>query len=217
METIADVVEEITSAEGAGFDVSTAKAERTAQDAVKRLAAASQWIKAELELGPTVVGQAGYSLPDKIVRLLKVAVGENMPYQRKEIEELWDLRSGRDQLVDPAVAGGVFAERFAADGTTKSFDVFPTPEEAGLPITGLASIVPDDLVAGVTLPFPSQYRGAILDFGRAILYEQTDENIQQAAYYEKRAVSTAEGLYLLGNSRSGSGPHKARVAGHARR
>jgi hypothetical protein len=42
----------------AGFDVKEGQAEIEAQAAVKRVAAASQWIKAELELGPTISGPA---------------------------------------------------------------------------------------------------------------------------------------------------------------
>ncbi len=213
METLADVVAELTGPEAAGFDVSSVRAETIAQRAVKSLAAASHWIKAELELGPTVAGSANYSLPEKIVRLFDMAI-ENSPYGRRDIAVLWDLRSGRSQL--GGEEGGVFAERFSADGKSKSFDIYPTPESA-LPVLGLASIVPDDLAAGDTLPFPEQYRGALLDFARVELYEQTEENKALAESYEKRALSRAEGLYLLANARTGRGPWKIPVAGHRRR
>lgn len=215
MDTIADVVEEITSAKGAGFDVGDVKAERVAQRAVKRLAAASHWIKAELELGPTAAGQPNYLLPDKVVRLFALAVGANTPYGRRDIRVLWDVRAGREELVGEE--GGIFAERFDASGTVKSFDIFPTPEEGGLAILGLASIVPADLLPGQILPFPEQHRGAILDFARAELYEQTDENKAMSESYERRALSTGEGLFLLANARTGSGPWRIPVAGHRRR
>jgi hypothetical protein len=214
VDTIADVVEELTSAQASGFDVKDKRAEKIAQRAIKSLAAASHWIKAELELGPTVAGQAGYTLADKIVRLFDVVVGENTPYGRRDIRILWDLRAGRTTL--SGEEGGVFAERFDATGTKKTFDIYPTPEEV-LPILGLASITPDDLAAGETLPFPEQYRGAILDFARVELYEQSDENKALAESYEKRALSKAEGLFLLANARTGSGPWKIPVAGHRRR
>lgn len=217
METLGDVVEQLTSAQAAGFDIRESQAIKLANEGVKRLAAASHWIKAELELGPTVAGQAGYALPDKVVKLLLLTVGENQPYTSRSIEDLWDLRSGRAELVNTEAEPGVFAERFSADGKTKSFDVFPTPEEAGTPITGLCSIVPDDLVVADVLPFPAQSRGAVLDFATAAAYERSDENLAQAQPYEKRALGTAEGLFLLGNARSGKGVYKIPVAGRRRR
>jgi len=217
VETLADVVEQLTSAQAAGFDVKEAQAIKLAQEAVKRVAAVSQWIKAELVLGPTVVGQPGYTIPDRVIKLLELTVGENNPYVRKSIEDLWDLRAGRAELVNTNMSPGVFAERFAVDGSTKSFDLFPTPEEAGVPITGLASIVPEDLALAAELPFPAQHRGAVLDLATAAAYERTDENPAQAAGYEKRGLETAQSLYLLGNARTGSGPYKIPVAGHRRR
>lgn len=215
METVADVVAQLQGAQGAGFDVGVPQLEIVVQQAVKRFAADSQWIKAELELGPTVADQANYPLPDTVIKLLDVIVGENTPYTRRDIRTLWDLRSGRSELVSQE--GGIFAERFSADGKSKSFDIFPTPEVAGTIVQGLASVVPADLKAGETIPFPEQYRGAVQDFATAALYEMTDENVTQARYYEERAIAAASALFALGNSRTGSGPWKIPVAGHRRR
>jgi hypothetical protein len=217
VETLGDVVEQLTSAQAAGFDIKETQAIKLANEGVKRVAAASQWIKAELALGVTVAGSANYVIPEKVIRVIALTVGEDLPYTRKSIEDLWDLRAGRAQLVNTEAEPGVFAERFSADGLTKSFDVFPTPEEAGLPVTGLCSIVPDDLALADTLPFPAQHRGAVLDLSTAAAYERTDENLAQAAPYEKRGLGIAESLFLLGNARTGSGPYKIPVAGHRRR
>lgn len=217
MQTLGDVVEQLTSAQAAGFDIKESQALKLGNEAVKRVAAASQWIKAEVSFGATVAGTPSFVVPDKVIRLIALTIGENQPYTRKSIEQLWDLRAGRSQLVNTENEPGVFAERFSEDGQTKSFDVFPTPEEAGLPVSGLCSIVPDDLVATDVLPFPPQHRGAVLDLATAAAYERTDENLAQAAPYEKRGLAIAESLFLLGNARTGSGPYKIPVAGHRRR
>jgi hypothetical protein len=216
VETVADVVTQLTSAQAHGFDVKEGQAEIEVQAAVKRVAAASQWIKAQLELGPTISGQSSYVLPDTVVRLFDLIVGENTPYGRRDLRTLWDLRAGRSELL-AGEEGGIFAESFSADGKTKSFEVFPAPEESDVLIQGLASIVPADLGPADPIPFPQQYRSAVLDFAVAALYEKADENPQQASAYEGRALKTAESLYLLGNARAGSGPWKIPVAGHRRR
>lgn len=214
METVADVVEQLTSAQAHGFDVTPVQAEKEVQTAIKKVAGISQWIKAELELGPTVAGQSVYGLPDKVIRLYDLLVGENNPYKRYDVRTLWDVKAGRAEVRGE---GGVYAERFAADGTTKSFEIFPTPEETGVIVMGLASIVPDDLAAGVTLPFPEEHREAVLNFSVGSLYAKTDENRAQANEYEALARGVAESLALLANARTGSGPHKIHVAGHRRR
>lgn len=217
METLGDVVEQLTNAQAAGFDVKEAQAIKLAQEAVKRFAAKSHWIKAELQLGLTVVGAYNFVIPPKVIQMRKVTVGDNQPYTRKGIEELWDLRAGRSELVNTGASPGVFAERFSEDGITKSIDIFPTPEEAGQPVTGLASVLPDNLELTDELPFPADKRGAVLDLATAFAYERTDENPGQATYYEKRALAEAEALFLLSNARTGSGPFKIPVAGHRRR
>lgn len=216
MKTVADVVTQLTSAQGAGFDVGTPQATIAVQQAIKRVAAGSQWIKGQVELGPTVVGQARYVLPGNVIKLLDLTVGEDTPYTRRDLRILWALHSGRDELVGNGSEGGIFAEEFSADGKTKYVAIFPLPEEATV-LQGLASLVPADLLAGDELPFPEQHRGAVQDYATAYLYETVDENVNQAAYYEKRAQAVTESLFLLGNSRTGSGPYKIPVAGHRRR
>lgn len=213
METVGDVVAQLRSAQAHGFDVTVPQAELEVQAAIKRVAAISQWLKAELELGPTVAGQAVYPLADTVIRLYDLLVGENNPYKRYDVRSLWDVKGGRAELRGE---GGIYAERFAADGKSKSLEIYPAPEEA-TSLMGLASIVPADLLPSDTLPFPEEHREAVLDFAVAKLYEKTDENPGQASGYEGRAKATAESLFLLGNARTGSGPHKIHVAGHRRR
>jgi hypothetical protein len=217
MENVADVVEQLTSAQAAGFDLRGKQPELLAIEAVKRFAAKSHWVKAELTLGPTVAAQTVYTLPGQVVKLLDLLYGESTPYQAKSIRDLWDLKSGRAELVESEYLGGIFAERFSADGTLKQFEIFPAPEEGGEALTGLASIVPPDITLETALPFPEDKRRAVVDLAKAIAYEDTDEGFEPATYFEKRANAEAESLFLLGNARIGSGPYKIPVAGHRRR
>lgn len=214
MDTFDDAVEQLTSAQAAGFDLKGNQPANLIQEGIRRLAAKSHWIKAQLELGPTVTEQAAYPLEDKIIRLFDVAIA-NAPYTRRDIRILWDLRAGRSALASEE--GGVFAEAFSEDGKTKTIELFPTPEEGGQPILGLASIYPDPLSGTDELPFPYDHRRGVVDYAKGIAYEDTDENLTSGAYYIERANATAEALRLLGNARTGSGPYKIPVAGHRRR
>lgn len=216
MDTFADAVEELTSAQAAGFDVKQARAETVIQEGIRHLAARSHWIKAMLNLGPTVADQAAYTLPERVIRLFEVAIN-NDPYTRRNIHTLWDLRTGRSTLEPGAEEGGVFAEVGSEDGKSKSIELLPTPEEGEAEITGLASIYPEPLAASDELPFPADHRRAVVDYATGILYEGSDENQATGAFYRERADGTAEALRLFANARSGSGPWKIPVAGHRRR
>lgn len=217
MDTVADVVEQLTSAQAAGFDLRGKQPEFLAIEAVKRFAAKSHWIKAELVLGPTVAGQSVYLLPNEVVKLYDLLFGESTPYQSKDIRDLWDLKAGRAELINSDQNGGVFAERFSADGTLKQIEIFPAPEVDGEALTGLASIVPSRVTLATVLPFPEDKRRAVLDLAKGIAYEDTDEGLEPATYFERRGIAEAESLFLLGNARIGSGPYKIPVAGHRRR
>lgn len=215
MKTLADAVAQLRGPEAGGFDFSDTQAALLLNEGAKRLAAQSEWIRAELELGPTVAEQEEYVLPDKVVRLLRVAVA-GYPYERSDLQTLWDLRLGRLRLAAGGAEGGVFAERFGVDGKTKLFSLWLPPTESGLAVTGLAAITPDDLELTDELPFPEEFRRAVLDYAKGIAYEDTDENPQSGNYFLSRAEAEAVKLRNLANSRTGAGPHKARVAGHRR-
>jgi hypothetical protein len=214
VETLADAIAQFQGAEAGGFDLSEEQTVSLLNEGVKRFASVSEWIRAELELGPTIASQEEYNLPGNVVKLLRVAVA-GYPFERHDLQTLWDLKLGRLGLARPN-EGGVFAERFGEDGIEKKFSLWLPPTDAGQPITGLAAITPDDLKPADVLPFPPEYRRGPLDFAKGIAYEEIDENPQSGSYFLDRANARALELRGLTNSRTGAGPVKARVAGHAR-
>lgn len=213
METYADAVEQLTSAQAGGFDFKDEQALKLVVEGARKLAAESHWIKAEPELGPTVAEQAAYELPENVVRLFDLAI-DDAPYTRRDVRTGWDVKSGRSVS---AGEGGVFYERFSADGSEKSFELTPAPDESGLAIASLCSVYPATVASGDTLPFPFKYRRAIVNYAKAIGYQDIDENQAVAQGYFERADAEAEGLRLFANARTGSGPFKIPVAGHRRR
>lgn len=219
MQTFADAVEQLTAASAGGFDFGgqSGQAEKLIQEAIKRHAARSQWIRAQLELGPIVADTASYSLPAKIVRLWLVTIGD-IEYGRRDLRTAHHLGSGSYALTYNS-EGGVFFETFAEDGKTRQVELFPTPDEeqAGETLEGFASIVPDDLEAGDELPFPEQYRRAVVNYAKATATADVDVDKATGDAWLAQAENESEALRLYANSRSGSGPWKIPVAGHRRR
>lgn len=181
---------------------------------MKRLASLSEWIRAELELGPTVVGQEEYATPASVVRVRELAVG-GVPYGWTDPVTLWEIKMGKRTVVSDW-GGGVFADRFSPDGKTAYTALFPVPT-AVVPITALAAIEPADLAGKDKLPFPAEFRRAIPNFAKAIGYETIDENVQSAAGLMQQATATALELRDKARSRSGSGPWRIPVASLRRR
>lgn len=215
MDTFEDAVAELQSAEAGGFDVSPARAASLTNEGVKRLASLSEWIRAELELGPTVVGQEEYVVPGNVVRVRQLAVG-GVPYSWTDLLTLWEVKMGKRTIVS-SWGGGIFADRFSPDGKTEYLALAPVPTVAGQPITGLAAIEPADLAGKDKLPFPPEFRRGIVDFAKAIGYETIDENLQSANALMQRATATALELREQARARSGSGPWRIPVASLRRR
>lgn len=216
MKTLADVVAEVREAEAHGFDFSDAQGLKLARESVDRLAAASEWVRAEIDLGPTVANQADYDVPANVVRAKNVYIGTT-PFTEVSYDELKGLEAGRLQPAEGGMNGGVFCERFSEDGTTKSITLFPAPEEGGQELVALASIEPGDNLELVSnLPFPGDKFRTVVNYAVGIAYATFDENMQAAATYLDKADGEAEGLRRRANSRMGRGPYKARVAGHVR-
>lgn len=217
METFADAVEQLTSAQAGGFDFEATQAEKLIHEGINRLAARSQWIRAIMELGTTVADQANYELPERIVRLYAVMIN-NIQYGRRDVKTLWDLRSGKVELPYGS-EGGVFVESYAEDGKSRKLELFATPdvELAGETINGFAAITPEPLASGDELPFPTQYRRAVVNFAKSIASADIDVDKATANEWREEAEGDAEALRLLANARSGSGPWRIPVAGHRRR
>lgn len=214
METFQEAITQLRSAEAGGFDFGDVQAAALLNEGVRRFAARSEWIKAELNLGVTVAEQEAYPLPDNVVKLRGLAVSGD-PYARTDVLALWNYKN---RAVLPRDVAGLFAERFSEDGKIKSVSLYPIPSEAGLAISGVAVITPSEPLADDDkLPFPSEYNRGVVDFAKGIAYEDLDENPQSGTYFAERAAALAEQLRLEANSRTGAGPFKIPVAGLRRR
>lgn len=207
MDTFADLVAQFSGAEAGGFDFDPAQTASLLNEGLKRFAARSEWMKAEVSLGPTVAGQEQYGLPTNVVKLRGLAVA-GAPYTAVDVLTLWQYKvSGLPRRVV-----GAYAERFNDDGNLKTLSLFPIPDTAGIAINGLAVITPDDLSGNDKLPFPPEFNRGPLDYAKGIAYEDVDENAQAGVYYIARADERADELRLEAQSRTGSGPYRIPVA-----
>lgn len=207
MRTIADAIAQLQGAEAGGFDFSAAQAASLLNEGVKRFAARSEWLKAELELGPTVANQEGYETPENVVKLIGLQVG-SITYTATDLRTLWQYK----QQGLPARIEGVYAERFNSDGKIKSFSLLPIPEADGVAVSALAVITPEDLTGDDPLPFPEEYNRGPLEYAKGIAYEDVDENPESGTYFIRRADERADDLRLEAQSRTGRGPYRIPVA-----
>lgn len=212
MRTLGEAIDQLVGAEAAGFDVSRVQAASLLQQGVERFASRSEWIKAERDFGLTVADQEEYPLGTDVVKVKGLTVG-GVPYNAVDVQTIWQYKlSGLPRRID-----GAYAERFNDDGKIRAIGLLPIPGEAGLPIEGLAILVPGDLKEEDDLPFPADYRRGPLEYAKGIAYEELDENPEAGAVYLERARGLADELKELGNTRTGTGPTQAPVATARRR
>lgn len=207
MRTLGEAVDQLVGAEAGGFDVSRQRAASLLNEGVERFASRSEWLRGEVVLGPTVVGQEQYQLPTNVVRVKGLIVA-GVPYSATDVQSVWQYKvTGLPRRVD-----GVYAERYNEDGGIRTIGLLPVPEEGGIDMQALAVLLPGDLKEEDELPFPVDYRRGPLDYATGIAYETLDENPEAGAVYLERGATLADELRRLANSRLGSGPYQIPVA-----
>lgn len=215
MPSFEEAVAQLRGPEAGGFGISEPQASKVLNQAIRQFASASEWIRAILDLGPAVADQERYLIPPNVVKIKRLRIAQSLPYSRQGIETLWDLQNGQARLAPGW--GGIFVAEYDEDGTVRYVTLWPTPgaEEAGAQIPALASIFPaEDLESADQLPFPEDSTRGVFNAAKSILYEDVDENPEQASYYRDLANGEAEQLRRKANSRVGGGPVKFPVSGH---
>jgi len=189
-----------------GFDASEETVKQWALDRYRRLVAESQWRRVEVNLSATVVGQAQYSLPDVVVDVRALKVGDS-PYKRISVEELWDLKAGISSLA----VDGAFTSGYDVTEVAESIEIYPVPETSGDVITALAAIWPADISLDTEPRIPRDFDHVIVEGVMADGLGRIDERLDQAAAWEGMFATGVEKLRRRRNSRVGSGPVRIRV------
>lgn len=223
-------VDEIVAAvavEG-GFDTTTEDASSAVilswvNHARASAVADARWRKAVVSLGTTVAGTAEYDLPERVVKLEQLKVGDSFPYLRVGLSELWEAEAnGSWRVTGPH--DGAFAATFGEDAneTSDATDaearvrLLPVPDSSGLVIEALAAMIPPPLAAGqaagaVGLP-ADLVRPICVDGAIEIGYRLVKADPNTAATFKAVWTEARDKLKARANSRIGGGPVQIRIA-----
>jgi hypothetical protein len=207
-----------------GFDTtSTATPDATVRgwinEMVQTALATSKFLKATVDLGPTVADQDTYELPANIVGMRVLRVGPSLPYMAiPSLEDLWAFQSGYASIW-PGGFYGTFSEDSVApltEDTTPTITLVPTPTEAGLAIEGIAAVLPPAIEAATlgtyVLPLPEDVVRAIAVDGAIGLGLLRSENrADLAAAHTQRADDAIGVLTKRAGARVGGGPRQMRI------
>lgn len=213
MLTFAELVDQLRSPAGAGFDVPKDQAEEVLNRVLKRFASLSKWITEEVELGPTVAGQDIYEVDENIIEIHELYV-DGADTQRVSSRDIMRLNAGVSWLRN-GPPWTVFTDRETAEGV-KELQIYPVPMADGASLLGFCSVLTPDLLAptvnnNFNPPFPDDMEDALLDGARAILYRDLDENPEMGDYYQAKFEAQGEVLRRRGNKRVGSGAFQIKV------
>ena len=165
----------------------------------------SRWLLETVSLGNTVAGTADYSLPDGVVDILGLRVG-NYEFTPIGPHELWNIQASGSAAWNGQY--GYFAPTYSSTGGT-SITLSPTPTDSGTAITVLTPAVPTDLTdtsnAAGTPVTPSDMHGSLIDGTIALVLLRIDERPDLAQPLQQRFDDSIERLRRRKNSRPGRG------------
>lgn len=197
--------------EGA-FDTTTEDASSTAilawvNAALSEAIGEAKWVKSTLQLAVTAAGTSEYAVPDTVVDLDQLWVGDGRAYVRCGLNDLRDLDAGRSSLRD---ADGAYAQ------TGDAVKLWPVPDAAGVAIVATCAVLPDELEAGdpasaVRLP-RDMVEPVCVDGAIAIGYLRVKADPEGGAAFQARFEGAKGKLKARTNSRIGGGPIQIRLS-----
>jgi hypothetical protein len=204
-----EIVDEVRAAAGIDVDNAATRISRWLNNLIREMAAASGWVRAFVELGPTVEGQAAYPIPSNVVKIRELRVGEGLPLEQEGVRTAWDLQGGALE----AGTRDVFSVSF--DGTgVRQFRLEETPQTSDDPITGYCELYPAAISADESPVFPDEFHDALVEGCIAIGLSRGDEQNADAQYHRDIYAEAKERLRRLANSQLSSGSARAKVAGY---
>lgn len=217
VQAVADI-----KAQGA-FDTSGANVTdetiRTWLDAKHReMLVRAKFRKELVELGPTVAGQQGYDIPDRVSEITALQVGGSAEWTRLKIEDFWALLAQQAALTGGSV--GAYAEtRTTATSLSGAGNaqvaLYPTPTAAGLSITALCVVIPSALtiVPDSSLVVPADFYQPLISGAIGMGLERTDARFDISAGFNAQFEQGVQLLKRRSLTRVGQGPVQFRVAG----
>lgn len=202
--TFAELIDSVRRA--GGIDATIGEVGGWINERYKRQCVRSNWSKEPVVIAQTVASQSRYPLEARITEVHELRIGST-PYKRTGTQSLWDLQ-GTNTYIDRRSTGGVFAP-YGQD----TIEVYPIPDESGIDIEALCTVVPLELQGQMEPITPSDYHRSLVDGAMADGLLLLDENLQAAQFYEDRWDKATEELRRRGNRRLGGGPHQIPIQG----
>jgi hypothetical protein len=172
-----------------------------------RMVAEAHFRLQEQDIGPTLVGESDYDLPDSLENLAILQVGaDTAPYLRASPRQMIELRSGTGSIDDSSVPGA-YAIHATASGV-KTVRIWPTPTVNGTAILAWATVDASALayVTATPLVVPGQVHLHLLSGCIASGYEIIEDRIDLAASHEQVYEQGIAKLTRFGIARLDSGP-----------
>lgn len=178
----------------------------------REFVARTKWLKETIELGPTVVNQATYTIPDTVVEIRALRLGTKSESLRVNVEGMWALIDTIAFLSGPETTA--YAPAFDASGA-QAVQIYPTPTTAGTSITALVVALPTALTAApdTTPVIPIDFHECIVSGAIGMGYQRTDARADLAASYVAEFEAAIDRLKRRSTARVGQGPVRFPVSG----
>lgn len=199
---MADIVTRVRNAVG---DITEAEAQAFVLDAARELAAESRWDEDVVSLGTTVADQGEYDLTDTIVDFYSVLV-DGVPYVQATAKDIEEIDAGVSTLhLGSPIPQGVYAPYPHATGDLK-LSIRPTPDEAGLAITG--RVILTITVSNWSTdnpPWPADFDQVCIAGAVALGLDENDDRADLAATHRAKFEAGIKRLRSRKSSRVGKG------------
>lgn len=185
-----ELISEVRNAAGIDVDDAQNRIGRWINLAIRELATRSRWLKAAVEIGPSVAEQGPYTLPASVYEVEDLRVGDRH-YIRVGTEQLQNAKAG---LLAVRGAGGVFAPQFTSSGL-RQIELYPAPTTGGSNIVATAVVYPNELTGSDELvQIPEEHHMAIVHKAIATGLSLADEHNDAAEYHESKFNAAIEAL-----------------------
>lgn len=188
-------------------------------EAIQTALARSKYLKATVDLGPTVAAVDVYDLPANVIGVRTLRVGLSLPYMAiPSLEDLWAIQAGHS-YVTPGGFYGTFSEDGVAplaQDDKPTVTLTPAPTAAGLAIEAIAAVLPP-VIDGTTvgtyvLPVPEDHVRAIaVDGAIGIGLSRVENRADLAAPFDKKWEDAVGELTKRARTRVGGGPRQMRI------
>lgn len=197
--------------EFAGLDLEDDEAKALLNEGYRELCARSEWLRANLDIGPTIADEEHYTLPLDCGRILKLFVNGN-PYYPTDDEQVALIRSSNLRYSVP-----LGSNLYWLEGDEDGLDqvaLYPAPTQADLSVSCFYVRRPTALEVDEDQALtPPDYDRAILDYATAIALASIEDEKATRDEYLLDFVRRAEDLRRLRNSRIGRYPMRLKIAG----